>query len=108
MQSSGCSVWIDAGPEISMMFDWIQKDAIFGYQRRTAQGTTGGRAARAQDILERSHKGHGMYDQMVMLLRIYGYAVCCFSVDADVTMTGISHHCHSSKYSHWCKVLVFL
>ncbi|KAG0027227.1 hypothetical protein BGZ81_005791 [Podila clonocystis] len=42
---------------ILMMFDWIQKNAIFGYQMRIASATTGGRATRAHDILERSNDG---------------------------------------------------
>lgn len=45
---------------ILMMFDWIQKDAIFSYQRRIAPLTTGGRATRAKDILERSNNGESM------------------------------------------------
>ncbi|KAG0197044.1 hypothetical protein BGX33_000990, partial [Mortierella sp. NVP41] len=42
---------------ILMMFDWIQKSAIFSYQMRLASITTAGRATRAYDILERSNNG---------------------------------------------------
>lgn len=40
-----------------MMFDWIQKSAIFSYQMRLAPVTTAGRATRAYDVLERSNNG---------------------------------------------------
>ncbi|KAG0045470.1 hypothetical protein BGZ90_008449 [Linnemannia elongata] len=42
---------------ILMMFDWIQKSAIFSYQMRLASTTTAGRATRTYDILERSNNG---------------------------------------------------
>ncbi|KAF9397119.1 hypothetical protein BGZ94_006392, partial [Podila epigama] len=42
---------------ILMMFDWIQKNAIFGYQMRMASARTEGRATRARDILERTNDG---------------------------------------------------
>lgn len=45
-----------------MMFDWIQKSAIFGYQMCMAPAATGGRATRAHEILERSNSGPGTYD----------------------------------------------
>jgi hypothetical protein len=45
---------------ILMMFDWIQKSAIFAYQRRVARPTTGGRKTRADDVLNQSYHGEGM------------------------------------------------
>ena len=47
---------------ILMMFDWIRKDAIFGYQMRLGRAMTGGRATRAHEILERSNNGESTYD----------------------------------------------
>ncbi|KAG0295368.1 hypothetical protein BGZ98_001414 [Dissophora globulifera] len=44
---------------ILMTFDWIQKSAIFAYQRRVARPTTGGRKTRADDVLNRSFHGSG-------------------------------------------------
>jgi len=52
-----------------MMFDWIQKSAIFGYQMRLAPVTTAGRATRAYDVLERSNNGESMYYPNVILVR---------------------------------------
>ncbi|KAK3805716.1 MAG: hypothetical protein JOS17DRAFT_779881 [Linnemannia elongata] len=46
---------------ILMMFDWIQKSAIFSYQMRLASTTTAGRATRTYDILERSNNGQSMF-----------------------------------------------
>lgn len=43
-----------------MIFDWIQKSAIFAYQRRLARSTTDGRITRAEDVLEHSIGGEGM------------------------------------------------
>lgn len=42
---------------ILMMFDWIQKSAIFAYQRRLARTTTGGRKTTADDVLNPSYEG---------------------------------------------------
>lgn len=47
-----------------MMFDWIQKAAIFAYQRRLARSTTGGRMTRAGDILDRSSNGGGTFKKV--------------------------------------------
>ncbi|KAF9183140.1 hypothetical protein BGZ51_004206 [Haplosporangium sp. Z 767] len=44
---------------ILMMFDWIQKSAIFAYQRRVARPTTGGRKTRADDVLNQSYRDGG-------------------------------------------------
>ncbi|KAF9323919.1 hypothetical protein BG006_001005, partial [Podila minutissima] len=44
---------------ILMMFDWIQKSAIFGYQLRIAPAMTAGRATRAHEVLERSNNDQG-------------------------------------------------
>ncbi|KAG0377844.1 hypothetical protein BGX24_005336 [Mortierella sp. AD032] len=45
---------------ILMMFDWIQKSAIFAYQRRLARSSTGGRLTRAEDVLDRSFGVEGL------------------------------------------------
>jgi len=52
---------------ILMMFDWIQKSAIFAYQRRLARSSTGGRLTRAEDVLDRSVGFEGMSAQMIKL-----------------------------------------
>ncbi|KAG0243352.1 hypothetical protein BG011_003155, partial [Mortierella polycephala] len=44
---------------ILMMFDWIQKSAIFAYQRRVARPTTSGRKTRADDVLNQSYRVGG-------------------------------------------------
>ena len=44
-----------------MMFDWIQKSAIFNYQMRVAPAMTNGRATRAHEVLERSNNNRGIY-----------------------------------------------
>lgn len=53
-----------------MMFDWIQKSAIFAYQRRLARSSTGGRLTRAQDVLDRSVGVEGMSAQMMKRLKV--------------------------------------
>jgi hypothetical protein len=53
-----------------MMFDWIQKSAIFAYQRRMARSSTGGRLTRAEDVLDRSVGVEGMSAQMIKTLKI--------------------------------------
>jgi hypothetical protein len=53
-----------------MMFDWIQKSAIFAYQRRLARSSTGGRLTRAEDVLDRSVGFEGMSAQMIKTLKL--------------------------------------
>lgn len=53
-----------------MMFDWIQKSAIFAYQRRLARSSTGGRLTRAEDVLDRSGGFEGMSSQMIKTLML--------------------------------------
>jgi hypothetical protein len=47
-----------------MMFDWIQKSAIFACQRRLARSSTCGRLTRAEEVLDRSVGVAGMTAQM--------------------------------------------
>ncbi|KAG0314632.1 hypothetical protein BGZ97_009088 [Linnemannia gamsii] len=49
---------------ILMMFDWIQKSAIFACQRRLARSSTCCRLTRAEDVLDRSVGVAGMTAQM--------------------------------------------
>lgn len=44
-----------------MMFDWIQKSAIFAYQRRLSKATKGDRKTCVADVLDRKKDGTGKF-----------------------------------------------
>ncbi|KAK5814188.1 hypothetical protein F5H01DRAFT_393710 [Linnemannia elongata] len=57
---------------ILMMFDWIQKSAIFAYQRRLARSSTGGRLTRAEDMLYHSFGFEGLKFKSALFQKFSG------------------------------------